>query len=82
MASRRENIYADRVFGDDPDVYYVVLGYHLRLPTDVQLILPRTQHDHFRWCSLAETRSSDSVHENTRVYLLALPQANDLSKRD
>ncbi|MCY1296409.1 GDP-mannose mannosyl hydrolase [compost metagenome] len=77
-----EHFYEDSVFGDDPDTHYVVLGYHLRLPADVQLILPRIQHGHFRWCSLAEMRSNDAVHENTRAYLPALSQVNDLSKRD
>lgn len=77
-----EHLYADSVFGDNPDTHYVVLGYHLRLPVDVQLVLPRIQHGHFRWWPLAEIRSSDSVHENTCAYLPALSQANDLSKRD
>ncbi|MFI8747740.1 GDP-mannose mannosyl hydrolase [Pseudomonas sp. NPDC077186] len=76
-----EHLYVDSVFGANPDTHYVVLGYCLLLPADAQLRLPQTQHGHFRWWSLDEIRSSEEVHENTRTYLPALPQADGLSKR-
>ncbi|WP_308367613.1 MULTISPECIES: GDP-mannose mannosyl hydrolase [unclassified Microbulbifer] len=75
-----EHFYTDSVFGASPDTHYVVLCYHLQLPTEVRLALPQTQHGHFRWWSLDEMRLNVAVHENTRAYLPALPQADDLSK--
>lgn len=67
-----EHFYDDSFFseGEDfPSTHYVVLGYHLRLKTESELILPDCQHHAFRWLSPAEIRHDQSVHEYSRAYL-------------
>lgn len=70
-----EHFYADSVFGEagaNPDTHYVVLGYHLQLPTDLPLAPPVEQHDRYRWWRVAEIQASAEVHDNSRAYLAAL----------
>lgn len=76
-----EHLYADSIFGSSLDTHYVVLGYHIAIPADVQFNLPKHQHSDFRWWSVAEILSSDVVHENIHAYLLGLPQTGHMSKK-
>ncbi|SDS95347.1 colanic acid biosynthesis protein WcaH [Halopseudomonas xinjiangensis] len=67
-----EHFYEDSVFGPTPDTHYVVAGYLLDLPAGCSLSLPKSQHDGFRWWTVADMRSSTAVHENSRAYLAAV----------
>lgn len=70
-----EHFYTDSVFGEEghnPQTHYVVLGYHLRLPADLQLTPPHSQHGQYRWWPVPAMNDSAQVHENSRAYLPAL----------
>ena len=70
-----EHLYKDSVFGDSEvslNTHYVVLAYHAILTTSTKIKPPKTQHEHFRWWSRDEIKSSDEVHDNTRIYIDSL----------
>lgn len=66
-----EHFYTDSVFGDTPDTHYVVAGYLLDLLSDCELALPTAQHEAYRWWPVAEMRTSERVHPNSKAYLAA-----------
>jgi len=66
-----EHLYEDNV-GGVPDIstHYVVLGYKLRKPVDLDA-LPATQHTAYRWATAAEILDDPAVHSNTQAYFSA-----------
>lgn len=70
-----EHFYDDSVFSESsegPNTHYIVLAYHIVLTEKETLKPPHTQHDAYRWWSLAEVHESEEVHVNTRAYSDAL----------
>lgn len=64
-----EHHYDDNFSGAHFSTHYVVLGYEVTLDIDT-VDLPKEQHGDYRWWEVRELLSSDSVHHNTKVYLL------------
>lgn len=64
-----EHHYDDNFSGTHFSTHYVVLGYEVTLDIDT-VDLPKEQHGDYRWWEVEELLSSDSVHHNTKVYLL------------
>ena len=74
-----EHFYTDSVFGEgdvNPSTHYVVLGFHLKLNTGVELSLPTEQHDNYRWLSSKAISEDSDVHKYSRAYLAALSPAH------
>lgn len=62
-----EHHYADSVFGDHISTHYIVLGFELKISSDIEHF-PNCQHDTYRWFSVDELLASPLVHENTKAY--------------
>ncbi len=62
-----EHFYPDNFSGKEFSTHYVVLGYQLF--TDFSLaLLPKEQHDNYRWWDTEELLISDEVHLHSKWY--------------
>lgn len=62
-----EHFYPDSVFGSHITTHYVVLAYTLH--ADLALSdLPRAQHGEYRWVSVDDLLSDESVHTHVKWY--------------
>lgn len=61
-----DHFYQDSIFGDAPSTHYVALAHKVTLKEELEL--PKQQHSEYRWFSIAELLTEETVHENTRAY--------------
>lgn len=61
-----DHFYTDCVFGESPSTHYVALAHKVTLKEELEL--PKQQHSEYRWFSIAELLTEETVHENTRAY--------------
>lgn len=63
-----DHLYEDN-FGGEPGIstHYVVMGYKLRGKFDL-VSLPNAQHTAYRWATVDEIVTDQTVHSNTRTY--------------
>jgi colanic acid biosynthesis protein WcaH len=67
-----EHHYQSNRFGDPAfGTHYVVLGYHLKLDEDPQIVLD-DQHSQYRWASRSALMDAGDVHENTKDFFRVL----------
>ena len=63
-----EHFYTDSIFGEDVSTHYVVNGFEVVLPNG-NALLPKEQHNEYRWLSETEFRTSEDVHLHSRWYV-------------
>ncbi|MDT7032634.1 MULTISPECIES: GDP-mannose mannosyl hydrolase [Enterobacter] len=65
-----EHFYDDNFSGDNFSTHYVVHGYTLSLETEA-LVLPRTQHNDYKWFNVEALLNEPLVHQYTKNYFLS-----------
>ena len=63
-----EHFYPDNFSGNKFSTHYIVLGYQLSIDLSLEL-LPKEQHDIYRWWGIDELLKSDEVHLHSKWYL-------------
>ncbi len=63
-----EHLYDTNALGDATfGTHYVVLGYHLNVPTDAAIVAD-DQHAEFAWRQPSDLAADPRVHANTKAY--------------
>lgn len=62
-----QHFYEDNFSENEFSTHYVVIGFRLRVKTE-NLVLPKEQHDLYRWLTPAALITDKQVHDNTRAY--------------
>ncbi len=65
-----EHFYPDNFSGDTFSTHYVVLGYLIQIEVDLHL-LPKEQHNSYRWWRIEELLLSEEVHQHSKWYFNA-----------
>ncbi len=63
-----DHFYADSVFGEEVSTHYVALAHEFQV--DQLQHLPNTQHNQYKWYSVADLLADDQVHLHTKAYFL------------
>ena len=64
-----EHFYDNSFFGDGINTHYVTATYLVQVDSIELNILPKCQHDKYRWVSLDELERDDSVHFYSKVFI-------------
>lgn len=70
-----EHFYEDSVFDEGLSTHYINATHFLRLSLDEITNLPREQHQDYRWLSIEELESEQTVHFFSKVFLSTLKAA-------
>jgi colanic acid biosynthesis protein WcaH len=62
-----EHFYKDNVSVEDFSTHYIALGYRLMVDENL-LVLPKEQHNQYKWMSEDELLNDSHVHKHSRWY--------------
>lgn len=62
-----QHFYNDCVFNVNISTHYVVLAYEIVVDVN-ELVLPKEQHNEYRWFDVAELLNLPEVHEHSKWY--------------
>jgi len=65
-----EHMYTDSAYSDDIGVHYISLGMCIKGINLKIKDLPRFQHTEYKWFTLEEIQSLDSVHHRTKDFFI------------